>query len=432
MATEDSISDKLSPNEEWIWRRRIIAPHLAAFNIAMVVSMKGQLDRRALELAMGDVVDRHDLLRATYSDASEVPARTIARSMPKPIVRDFGAQCNDTVESVLLAEAMQSFDLVRGPLIRCALAETGQNEFIFSLVLHHIIADGWSLGVICDDLSTSYAKRIGCADKVMRPIESHYSCYSEYMRDLLASDRFRRSLQFWNAQLADPLEPVPLDTDWPRASTISEASHVTRTALSRAASPRVRRCCAAIRVTPACVLLAAYVLLVSEMARGARDVVIGVNVANRPRSEYEHVVGYFANTIPLRFDVSDVSNPCTWLQYVWRVMVAGSAHQCVPFGVICRSMGTRMKRIATAMSRVTFQLLPRTAIEFPNVTTTRLHTVANGNASPDIDLRVRELGNSYELEVIYKVFAYSRRRIDAMLARYEEILDGLLEALSGD
>ncbi|WP_327001771.1 amino acid adenylation domain-containing protein [Dactylosporangium sp. NBC_01737] len=291
-------------------------PGDASYNIPLVLRLTGELDAEALRAALQGLVERHETLRTRFPAADGRPSATPG---PAPALRELS--CTASELDARLAECSNApFDLAEGPLLRATLVKVTDRpgEHVLSLVVHHIVADGWSLNVLRDELAARYA---GTFDGP--PLPTTYAAFAQAQRDGGAE----QDTTFWREQLtgAAPLELQP-DLRRPAARTSDGAFHTRRITVAATLDAFAREQ----RVSPFMVLLAAYQVLLQRHT-GQDDVSVGVPVAGRNDPDLEPLVGYFSNTLVLRGDLRGDGTFRELLRATRRTALGAFSHQDLPF-----------------------------------------------------------------------------------------------------
>ncbi len=324
----------LSFAQQRMWFLHQIDPS-AAYNIVMTLRLRGPVDRAALRAALSDVVERHEVLRTIFPDAGTGPVQRILTGAD---VR-FSWREKDCPAEAAAAEladcAQHVFDLATEVPIRAALLRCGPDDHRFSLVLHHIVADGWSLDPLLSDLTAAYLARAAGQVPGWEPLPVQYADYALWQRDLLGEETdpdsmANQQLAYWTKALDSLPAEVTLPLRRPRPAEPDHqgalASVITDAALHRVLADLA----AAEHATLFMVLQTALAVLFTRLGAGT-DIPLGTPVAGRTDEGLENLVGFFVNTLVLRTDTS--GNP-TFRELLARVKetdLAAYAHQDLPF-----------------------------------------------------------------------------------------------------
>ncbi|MDX2824375.1 amino acid adenylation domain-containing protein, partial [Streptomyces ipomoeae] len=310
-----------------------------AYHIPLAVRLKGELSPAALEAALADVTDRHEILRTVFPDDGGKPWQRILpadRARPRLTVSDVDA---DAVGQLLADEVARPFDLTREIPLRARLLRTAADEHVLLVLLHHIAADGWSMGVLIRELDTAYRARLEGSVPEWQPLPVQYADYTLWQHGLLGSRAEegadvagpgQEQADFWRRALAGAPECIDLPCDRARPATAGRdgavlelhwppALHQGITALARESGASVFM-----------VLQAALAAVLTRLGAG-EDIVLGAPVAGRGEDALDGLIGFFVNTLALRTDTS--GNPAfrDLLRRVRDADLDAYAHQDLPF-----------------------------------------------------------------------------------------------------
>ncbi|MGA6174805.1 amino acid adenylation domain-containing protein [Streptomyces sp. NPDC012600] len=332
---------RLSHGQERLWFLHRLDPEDASYNIPLVLRLTGELSEAALYAAFDGVVARHEALRTRFPDVDGRPVAVV--DPPGPVaVESLDLRGRAGSAERLLAERTNgAFDLADGPLLRITLLRTAADEHLLCLVLHHIVADGWSLNLLRTELATRYA-----AHQAGRPVELPevlpYTAYAERERAAERGPEAEAALAHWRERLADvpvldlrPTVTEPGEGGATEGAVGSGAFHTRRIGGAGAAVDALakeRRC------TPFMVLLAAYQVLLHRWTR-QEDFCVGVPAAGRGEPELEEVIGYFSTTLVLRAELAGEPTFGELLRRVRRSALSGFAHDRVPFERLIDALG---------------------------------------------------------------------------------------------
>jgi amino acid adenylation domain-containing protein len=419
----------LSFAQSRMWFLHQLAPASPVYNIPFAVRLSGALEPFSLRQAVREIVRRHEALRTTFPAESGRAAQVIAppesATVAIPLV-DLGALAESAREAELarLGEltAREPFDLARGPLLRLALARLSPSgdEHALLLCMHHIVSDGWSIGVFVGELGTLYEDfRQGRAPS-LPSLPLQVADFAEWQSRWLSGDVLEGHLTWWRERLEGRPAALDLPTDRPRGdgmngSTGSKAGERSVT-VPAVLGKGVRALAERQGVTPFVVLLAAFDALLARACR-QEDVSVGTPVANRTRSEVAGLIGLFVNTLVLRVDVS--GNP-TFRELVGRAgeMALGAfAHQDLPFEKLVEELHPERALAVTPLFQVmlAYQNAPLPRIELPRLTLSGL-PVGTSAAMFDLTLTVAEIGAGPEAGGFLLSLEHARALFDATTA----------------
>src|SRR6266550_4625689 len=298
----------LSFAQQRLWFLDQLTPGSALYNVPFVLELDGPLDIEAFERALEEIVRRHDTLRTTFPSDGGEPFQCIEAisrwSLP---VKDFssvlGAEEEGLAESRILEQIRQPFDLSRGPLFRAELLRLGPERHVLSAVVHHIVYDAWSGGVLLRELRALYGAFTEGRPSPLTPLPIQYAEFAGQQREQLTGDVFDKQLAYWKDHLRAPLPTLSLPTDHARPSAPSFRGHRHEVALPEALIKSLQDLSARSGVTFFITVLTAYATYLHRITR-QDELLIGTPIANRTRPELEPLIGFFVNTLPLRLDLS--------------------------------------------------------------------------------------------------------------------------------
>jgi amino acid adenylation domain-containing protein len=325
----------LSFAQERLWFIDRLQPGSAVYNIPVAWRLEGALDEVALERSLGEIVRRHEALRTTLRELDGSPVQVIAPfggfALP---VEDLSALGKADREAAIGRrageEAARPFDLAAGPLLRAALLRLGEEDHVLLLSMHHVVSDGWSMGVLFRELSSLYAAYRDGRESPLPDLAVQYADYALWQREQLAGEVLERQLSYWRERLAGAPELLELPADRPRPPVQTFRGAAERIELSGALLERLRALGRREGATLYMVVLSAFQVLLSRYS-GSEDIVVGSPIAGRTRREVEELIGFFINTLVLRTDLSGDPTFREVLGQVREVTLGAYEHQELPF-----------------------------------------------------------------------------------------------------
>ncbi len=343
--------------QQRLWFLEQLEPGNPANLIPAVLRLNGSLDVTTLAQAINAVVQRHEALRSSFASAGGQPVQMIAPSLTLPLplidlsnLDDFERE--QAAQELIENEMRQPFDLGQAPLLRSTLLRLAANEHILLLTFHHIIADGWSLGIFLRELMQFYHAAPQQPSLPALPV--HYADFAVWQRQWLQGEALEALLGYWQRQLADlPIFELPSDRMRPPVRSSNGAIYSFM--LPPDVSSSLRSFSQRNNLTLFMTLLAMYNVLLLRHS-GQEDVVLGSNIANRTHPEIEGLIGFFANTIVLRSDLSGNPSFRELVQRVRAVTLAAQAHQEMPFELLVAALQPERDPARTPLFQVMFVL----------------------------------------------------------------------------
>ncbi|MFE7191739.1 amino acid adenylation domain-containing protein [Kitasatospora sp. NPDC057595] len=319
----------LTVGQERLWFLDQLDPGDPSYNIPLVLRLTGEPSTASLRAALDGVVARHEALRTRFPAEDGRPAAVVDAAVPVPLdLADLRGRPQDEVAAALAERVNRGFDLAAGPLLRAALLRTGEQEHVLCLVLHHIVADGWSLGLLRTELAERYAAHRAGGPAPELPAPPSYAAHAAAERAWLAGPEAAAALTYWRERLADaPALDLPLDRPRPAEPSSAGAFH---TRILRGLGPELDAFARARRLTPFMVLAAAYQALLHRCT-GQDDFCVGVPTAARTTVDSERTVGYFSSALVLRADLTGAPTFDTLLRRVRTDWLGALGHGRVPF-----------------------------------------------------------------------------------------------------
>ncbi|WP_189267314.1 non-ribosomal peptide synthase/polyketide synthase [Streptomyces fuscichromogenes] len=314
----------------------------ANYHISLAWRLSGDLDRRALEAAVADVVARHESLRTVFPAVDGVPYQQVLEveaARPRLLV----SRTTEAELPAVMAEAKaRPFDLAVDVPLRAGLFELAADEHVFQVVLHHIAGDGWSLGPLAQGLTTAYTARRRGEEPQWTELPVQYADYTLWQHELLgdAADQdslFARQASYWTRQLAGVPEQLQLPGDRPRPAVASHRGGSVRAGLDAELHRGLRELARAHGTSLFMVLQAGLAVLLGKLGAGD-DIPVGSPVAGRTDQAQDEMVGYFVNTLVFRTDTSGDPTFAELLGRVRETALAGYAHQDVPFEYLVEAL----------------------------------------------------------------------------------------------
>ena len=318
-----------------LWFIQHLDPQSTAYNEVRATRLDGALDADALQRALDVVVERQESLRTVFAERGGEPVQEVVSGMRVRIeVEDLQAlpsmEWDAEVERRARAEQARAFDLAAGPLLRATLLRLAPEHHVLLLAMHHAISDGWSRGVIVRELSAAYTALASGEAPRLPELPITYADYAAWQRERLSGALLDEQLGYWTQKLAGAPEALDLPTDHPRPPVQSFAGRTHRFRIPADVADALRALAKQEGATLFMALLAAFKTLLARYG-GQADLVVGTPVANRGRSETEGLVGFFANTLALRTDLSGDPTFREALGRVRETALGAYAHEEMPF-----------------------------------------------------------------------------------------------------
>ncbi len=430
----DRSSYPLSFAQERLWVLSQLEPDSPFYNIALALRITGRLDVPALERSLNEIIRRHEVLRASFITDRGNPVQVIAPELQIHIVPEqVGSPDNspDEIEARALEiandEARRPFDLSKPPLLRVRLLRLADDHHIALLTMHHIITDGWSTGVLMQELSLLYSAFLrGEQEALLPPLPIQYADFAAWQRERLTGDYLQQELAYWRQALAGIPAMLELLTDRPRPAVQSVRGTVFPFELSPELTAALREFSRSEGVTLYQVLLAAFQVLLHRYS-GQDDICVGTPVANRNRPELEGLIGFFVNTLVMRADFSGRPSFREYLRRLRAQALDAHAHQELPFEMLVDELAPERNLSISPIFQVMFSLeqRPAGALHLPGMTITPIET-HSGTSKVDLTLFVAEYEDRLRGSFEYNTDLWNAATIARMVGHYRQLLTSII------
>lgn len=325
----------LSFAQQRLWFLDQFEPGETAYSMPRAIRFFGNLNAQALELALAELIGRHESLRTTFEAHEGRPRQIIGPVLPFALTTTDlsnlpAAQREQQARQLAQAEVERPFDLRSGPLFRIELLRLADNSHVLLWNMHHIISDGWSMGILLSELGKVY----GCFNRgeppTLAPLPIQYADYAIWQREWLSGERLAEQITYWREQLAGAPAVLELPLDHQRPAHQNFRGHTHRMRVGADLAAQIKEMSRKSGGTLFMALLATFTLLLHRYSR-QRDIVVGTPVAGRNRSEVEALIGFFVNTLVLRTKIDSRWSFQELLSATREICLQAYAHQDMPF-----------------------------------------------------------------------------------------------------
>ncbi|BAZ54102.1 condensation domain-containing protein [Nostoc sp. NIES-4103] len=422
----------LSFAQERLWFLAQLQPDDATYNELFALRLVGSLNIEALEQSLNEIVRRHEALRTSfYTDENGQPFQAIASTLNIKLsvidLSHLSVNEQDTeVQRLINQEYQNPFDLSQVPLLRCTLLQAHDQEHIVLFSIHHIVSDGWSMGVFVRELAALYTAFAAGKPAFLPALPIQYADFAVWQRQHLQGERREALLNYWKQQLAN-LPVLQLPTTRPSAEVKTNQGAIHSFVIPASVVQEMRSLSGQAGVTLFMTLLASFKILLQRYTN-QDDIVVGTDVANRNQAEIEQLIGFFINLLVLRTDLS--GNP-TFLELLQRVRtqtLAAYAHQDLPFDELVRKLQPERHLSNTVpLFQVLFVLqnTPTPTLELPGLTLNLLEIEAR-NARFDLALFVTETEQGIEGKWQYKADLFAKDTITRLTSHWQTLINSIV------
>ncbi|MEM8604322.1 MAG: amino acid adenylation domain-containing protein, partial [Cyanobacteria bacterium P01_H01_bin.121] len=420
----------LSFAQERLWFLEQLQPGIFAHNIPAAVRLTGSLDVAAVELSLNEIVQRHEVLRVTFQVIDGHPMQVLDPTVHVVVpVVDLQALAPPvqmaTVQGLVHAEVRCPFDLTQGPLLRCTLLKLAETEHIALFTMHHIVSDGWSMGVLIRELAVFYQGFAARRPTSLPPLPIQYADFTLWQRQWLQGEDLESHLDYWRRQLAGS-NSLQLPTDYSPSGISSYRGKTHTWQLSPELSQALIGLSRQAGVTLFMTLMAAFKILLHRQNQQT-DIVVGTDIANRNRAEVEQLIGFFVNLVVLRTSLAGNPTFQELLRRVFEVSMAAYAHQDVPFSKLVEALQPDRHSSATPLFQILFvmQNNPVTTVEFSELTLSPIAT-DNETVKFDVVLFVTETENGIVGSWRYNADLFAANTIARLSEQFKTLLEDVV------
>ena len=426
-APPDGAAAPLTFSQRRLWFLDQLRPNSPEYNIPGATRLVGRLERAALERAITTIIERHATLRTHFETVAGTPVQVI--EPPRPFTLAFedlrhlpATERESHALDRLRAEAARPFDLARAPLLRGTLYQLGEEEHLLLCVIHHIVGDGWSAMLFVRELGALYGAFVEHRPSPLPPLPMQYADYARQQQQWQESGALERELDYWRRQLGALGDALELPTDHPRPPVQTAKGALEKMPFPSELMERIEALGRREGLTPFMTLLAAFATVLARYS-GQDDIVVGTPIANRQRVEVEPLIGFFANTLVLRTDLSGDPSFRELAQRVREVALGAYAHQEVPFERIVEAVHPVRDMSRAPIFQVMFALqnLPNEKLRLPGLTLEPL-VLHSGAAQADISLHVGRDVVGYAMALEYNTDLFEAPTIRALGDHFVRLL----------
>lgn len=438
----------LSFAQQRLWFLDQLVPNNAFYNTPAAVRLTGSLNLAALQETFNEIVRRHAALRTTFATVEGQPVQAIAPtltlSIPVIDLRQLpAAERDNEARRLTTQEAQRPFDLSKGSLLRVTLLRLEEAEYVLLMILHHIVSDGWSMGVLIREIATLYAAIISeKPSPFLPPLAIQYGDFAFWQRKWLQEvgttqeSPLQTQLAYWRQQL-DGISELNLPTDRPKPAVQTYRGATQFLQLPKSLSEALEALSQQEGVTLFMTLLAAFQTLLHRYTQ-QEDIAVGSPIANRNRSELEGLIGFFVNSLVLRTNVSGNPTFRELLSRVREVALGAYAHQDLPFEKLVEELHPERNLNQNPLFQVVFALqnAPMEALELPGLTLSPLQFVDTGTTRFDLEFHLWERRQNNGLGadssegiggfVVYSTDLFDAVTITRMLGHFQTLLEGIV------
>ncbi len=421
----------LSYTQERFWFLNRLEGAAGEYRVSEAFRLKGELDVQALESAIKSLVARHENLRTRFEEADGEPFQFVEPvgridfSLEELSAHEQAAGQTTVKDAAFSLQTQEPFSLAHGPLVRIRLLKLGPDEHILHLICHHIVIDGWSLGVFKRELSELYAASKEGRLANLPPLPIQYADYALWQRECLRSQNLQELISYWRNQL-EGSQPLELPLDRPRPSVQSHAGASSSFVFTDKLSNQLRELSRRENSTLFMCLLAALKLMLFRYS-GQEDISVGVPIANRGSAEVENLIGNLLNILVLRTQLSGRMPFRDLLRRVREVTLEAYARQDLPFEKLLEELHPERSLNRTPLFQVSlnFTTFEDDALGLSGLSVEKLG-LTEIEARFDLNFYVTDLKEGLRLNVVYNSDLFEASTIQRMLERFKILLEAIV------
>jgi amino acid adenylation domain-containing protein len=415
-----------------LWFLNQIDPNSSVYNITAPMRITAPIDVEALRRSFREIVKRHETLRTTFRAVDGEPVQVVSLSSNFDLnVIDLqllppSTQHRETIR-LALGEASFPFSLSRGPLLRASLLRLNPDLHVLLLTMHHIISDGWSLGVLMREASALYDALSTGKPPALPPLPIQYADFAHWQREWLGGDLLKSQLDYWSNQLDSAPPALEIPTDFPRPVSRSYKGSLIPLSIHADLADRLRAFNKKHQATLYMTLLAAFQTLLYRYSR-QHDISVGSPIAGRTRTETEPLIGFFVNTLVMRTDLSASPTFAGLLARVKEVTLGAYANQDVPFEKLVEVLSPQRDLNRTPLFQVMF-ILQNTPLPQMQLGEARLEpiNVSSQMSKFDLTMSLEEKGGGIQGYLEYSTELFEEQTIHRMIGHFEVLLEAIVD-----
>ena len=403
-----------------------------AYNECPAIRLTGNLNIDILEQSLNAIIQRHEILRTTFPMVEGKPIQKIAPFLKVNLLKvELKDLPIEKVEEIVAQELQKPFDLTQSPLLRFTLFDLGYEDYILVPVIHHIIIDGWSKGILFKELSSFYQALLSNSTASLPKLPIQYADFAVWQRQWLQGEVLANQLNYWKKQLAAAPPLLELPTDKPRPPIPSFRGSSICFKIDSDVTEKLKSLSQKSGVTLFMTLLATLNTLLFRYS-SQKDILVGTPTANRNRQEIEPLIGFFVNTLVMRNSLEGNLSFSELLQQVRNVVLESYANQDVPFEQVVDGLQIERSLSYNPLFQVMFALqnTPLTALDIPGLRVKSM-AVENVRVKFDLTLILEEIetdqGTYLEGYWEYNGDLYTAERITRLMGHFQTLLKGIVK-----
>ncbi|HEX8735989.1 MAG TPA: amino acid adenylation domain-containing protein [Pyrinomonadaceae bacterium] len=435
--SQDVFAPPVSYAQERLWFLEKFEPNTALYNIPYIANVKGSIHRNAFNKAVNRLIARHESLRTSFIEFVGKPKQAIHPELSVEV--DFvdlsrldARACAERLQEICTEVTSTPFDLSKAPLFRITLVASARETAIITTI-HHIISDGWSIGVFQRELAALYQEELGGRPAALPELRVQYADYAVWQRETLEGEELSRLKQYWRQQLEDANTVLEIPSDYPRPLKQTFTGDVHLFELEPELVTEIRALTNRRETTLFMTLFSAFAVLLYRLT-GQEDVLVGTPIAGRRGAELENLIGLFVNTLVLRAQMEPSMPFVELLAEVKQMTIEAFEHQDMPFEKLVLELNPKRDLSHSPLIQILFSLqnIPPLQELMTDVTETDAGMSQNldghtGTAKFDLALFVSETGDTLQCSIEYNTDLFSAATIEDISGYFVKLLHGIVQ-----
>lgn len=424
----------LSFAQQRLWILDQLEPGNPVYNITTAVHLAGPLNRKAVEWSLNKIIERHEILRTSFVFIDEEPAQKILPSLKiVPSLIDLqtlpATEQEALIPGLIAKETARSFDLQKGPLLRATLLVLNQHNYVLLMTMHHIISDGWSLGLILQEMTVFYeAYFVQDKSYSLPPLPVQYADFTVWQRERLTNEIIEKQLTYWRKQIGNQPPILELPANYSRSSKPTFRGGTQLFTLPQSVSQKLKQLSRQENATLFITLLTVLKILLFRYT-GQTDITVGTPITNRDQSQIQNLIGFFVNTLILRTDLSGNPEFTEVVERVRRTMSGAHTHRDLPFERLVQELQLERSEGLVSFPQVVFmfQEEPVSIKKFANLTLTPL-VVENKTTPFNLILSLTQKRNGQiGGSVRYNLSLFDDITITRFIGHFQTLLENIVD-----
>ncbi|MBA3920449.1 MAG: amino acid adenylation domain-containing protein, partial [Nostocaceae cyanobacterium] len=419
----------LSSAQQRLWFLEQLEPNSANYHICKVVRLTGSLNVAVLQQSLDAIVACHEVLRTSFILENGSPIQIINATQAVELTLVDLPDCPERetqIQQHLQQESQRPFNFSKDLMLRGCLLQIAPQEHILLLVMHHIASDGWSIGILWNQLKEFYTAFLNGEPIPLPTMPIQYADFAVWQRQWLSGQEFEKQLNYWKQQLADANPVLELPTDYPRPLVQTYRNASKFLVLNQALTVALKALSRQEGVTLFMTLLAAFQILLYRYS-GQEDIIVGSPIAGRNRTELKNLIGFFVNTLVLRANLSGSPSFREFLAQVSQVALGAYTHQDMPFQKLVENLKLERDLSRNPLFQVWFNMLNLEDIQLklPGLAVESVF-LPEAASKFDLSLYIQEQNQGIQLELDYNADLFTPERMQEMLNQFHYLLNQIV------